>query len=105
MKSNLKKKKKMELEFHVKFFILLDFRQIEFFLLKLDFLKIEFQNKGILLDRFRIWAFCYIFWTKKANAHFGLFTLSKNNNNNNNNNSTMYLPWPKWAFAPFAKFF
>ena len=32
----------MELEFHVKFLILL------------DFLKFEFQNMGILLDSFRI---------------------------------------------------
>ena len=40
----------MELEFHVKIFILL------------DFYKIEFRNKGILL---------YIFWTKWANTHFG----------------------------------
>ena len=59
MKSNLKKKKNMELEFHVKFLTLLDFHQI------------EFQNKDILLDSFRIGAFCYIFWAKGANAHFG----------------------------------
>ena len=49
----------MELEVHVKFLTLLDFHQI------------EFQNKGILLDSFRIWTFCYIFWAKGANAHFG----------------------------------
>ena len=42
-----------------------------FFLLKLNFLKIEFQNKSILLNSFRIWAFCYIFWTKEANIHNG----------------------------------
>ena len=55
----------MELEFHVKFLTLLDFYEIEFFLLKLDFheiefslkfdfLKIEFQNRDILLDSFKI---------------------------------------------------
>ena len=41
------------------------------FTLKLDFLKIEFQSKGILLDSFRIEAFCYIFWAEGENAHFG----------------------------------
>jgi len=50
----------MELEFHVKFLALL------------DFLKIEFQNRGILLDSFITEAFYYIFWMKGANAHFGL---------------------------------
>ena len=45
------------------------------FLLKLNFLKIKFQNMDILLDNFRIRAFCYIFWTKWANAHFGLFNI------------------------------
>ena len=41
------------------------------FSLKLDFLKIEFKKKkGILLNSFRTLAFCYIFWTKWANAHF-----------------------------------
>ena len=49
----------MELEFHVKFITLF------------DFLKIKFQNKGILLDSLKIGAFCYIFWAKGANAHFG----------------------------------
>ena len=49
----------MELEFHVKFFTLLDFSQI------------EFQNKGILLYSFKTLTFCYIFWTKWANTHFG----------------------------------
>ena len=43
----------MELEFHVKFLTLLDFHEIEFSL-KLDFLKIEFQNRDILLDSFKI---------------------------------------------------
>jgi len=32
--------------------------------LKLDFLKIEFQNKGILLDSFKTRVFCYLFWAK-----------------------------------------
>ena len=62
----------MELELYVKFLTLFDFHQIEFSL-KLDFLKIEFQNKDILLDSFRIWAFCNIFWVKWANARFGPF--------------------------------
>ena len=68
----------MELEFHVKFLTLLDFHQIKFFffILKLNFLKIEFQNKGILLNSFRIWAFCYIFWTKEANIHYGEMNFS-----------------------------
>ena len=52
----------MELEFHVKFLTLL------------DFLKIEFQNKDILLDSFRIGTFCYIFWAKGTNACFGCKT-------------------------------
>ena len=61
VKSNLKKKK-MELEFHVKFLTFLDFHQI------------EFQNRDILLDSFKIRAFCYIFWAKWASAHFGPHT-------------------------------
>ena len=61
----------MELKFHVKFLTLLDFHQIEFFLLKLDFLKIEFQNMGILLDGFRTMTFCWKVLAKGANAHFG----------------------------------
>ena len=36
------------------------------FTLKLEFLKIEFQNRGILLDSFRTEAFYYIFYTKGA---------------------------------------
>ena len=67
----------MELEFHVKFLTLLDFYQIEFFLLKFDFLKIEFQNKGILLDNFRTGAFYYIFWAEEANAHFNLAVINE----------------------------
>ena len=46
-KQNQKKKKK--LEFHVKFLTLL------------NFLKIEFQNRDVLLDSFKIRVFCYIF--------------------------------------------
>ena len=61
----------MELKFHVKFLTSLDFHQIEFSL-KLDFLKIEFQNRDILLDNFRTGTFCYIFWAKGANGHFSL---------------------------------
>ena len=38
----------MKLEFHVKFFTLLNFHQIEFFI-ETRFWKIEFQNKDILL--------------------------------------------------------
>ena len=59
VKSNLKKKKNMELEFHVKFLTLLNFHQI------------KFKKSGILLDSFRTEVFCYIFWVKGANAHFG----------------------------------
>ena len=40
--------------------------------MKLNFLKIEFQNMSILLNSFRTWTFCYIFWVKGANVHFGL---------------------------------
>ena len=65
----------MELEFHVKFLTFLDFHQI------------EFQNRSILLDNFRTEAFCYIFWTKGANAHFGqLFENRKRKWSNNNMN-------------------
>ena len=49
----------MELEFHVKFLTLHNFHQI------------KFQKSDILLDNFRTEAFCYIFWVKGANAHFG----------------------------------
>ena len=49
----------MELEFHVKFLTLLNFHQI------------KFKKSGILLDSFRTEVFCYIFWVKGANAHFG----------------------------------
>ena len=58
----------MELEFHVKFLALL------------DFLKIEFQNRGILLDSFITGAFYYIFWAKGANVHFGLIVYPKPKN-------------------------
>ena len=51
----------MELKFYVKFLTLLDFHQIEFFI-ETRFSK----NKGILLDSFKIRAFCYIFWAKWA---------------------------------------
>ena len=61
VKSNLKKKKKKKNGTRVSCKILT----------LLDFHPIEFQNKVILLDNFRTWAFCYIFWAKKANAHFG----------------------------------
>ena len=62
----------MELELYVKFLTLFDFHQIKFSL-KLDFLKIKFQNRDILLDSFRIEAFCNIFWIKWANVRFGPF--------------------------------
>ena len=42
----------MELEFRAGFFKKLNFRQIEFSL-KVDFLKIEFQNRGVFLNSFR----------------------------------------------------
>ena len=35
------------------------------FTLKLDFLKIKFKNRSILLDSFIIEIFCYIFWKKR----------------------------------------
>jgi len=61
-----------ELEFHTNFilFILL------FFFLKfdrpiLDFLQIEFQNRGISLISLGKWAKRWFFCTKRAFAHFG----------------------------------
>ena len=49
--------------------------------MKLYFFKIEFQNRDILLDSFKTGTFCYLFWTKVTNAHFGL----------RSNNIFMYL--------------
>ena len=47
VKSNLKKKKKnMELKFHVKFLTLLDFHQIEFFLIETRFSKNRVSKHG-----------------------------------------------------------
>ena len=62
----------MELEFHVTFCKNLIFIKLSFSL-KLNFLKINFQNKSILLDNFRICTFCYLFWMKGVNAHIGLY--------------------------------
>ena len=42
------------------------------FSLKLDFLKIEFQNKGISLNSFKHEAFCWKFSAKGVFCHFGL---------------------------------
>ena len=41
------------------------------FKLKLDFYKIEFQNKGIYLNSFRHRTFYWKVLVKGANAHFG----------------------------------
>ena len=58
-----------ELEFHANFFFffffefdrpILDFLPIKFFLLKLDFNKIEFRKKGTNLS-FKTGAYCQIF--------------------------------------------
>ena len=39
-------------------------------MLKLDFKKIEFQNRGIFLINLGNWAKCWIFCAKGANANF-----------------------------------
>ena len=40
--------------------------------LKLDFLKIKFQNKGISLNSFKHGAFCWKVCEKGVKPHFGL---------------------------------
>ena len=57
------------------------------FSLKLNFFKIKFQNRGILLNSFGTGAFCYLFWAKGTNAHFGPNPLNKRNKINLNNNN------------------
>ena len=42
------------------------------FTLKLDFLKIEFQNRDISLNSFRQWVFFWKFCEKWVKTHFGL---------------------------------
>ena len=42
------------------------------FTLKLDFLKIEFQNRDISLNSFRQWVFFWKFCEKWVKPHFGL---------------------------------
>ena len=49
--------------------IKLNFSNNEFFI-KLDFTKIKFQNRGILLHSFETGIFCYIVCKLGANAHF-----------------------------------
>ena len=46
--------------------------------LKLDFLKNEFQNRGIFLNSFRLWAFYWKVCEKGVKAHFGHNILARN---------------------------
>ena len=63
----------MELEFRAGFFKKLNFRQIEFSL-KVDFLKIEFQNRGIFLNSFKQGYFAGKFRRK---GYFAILTVSR----------------------------
>ena len=66
----------MELKFHKFFFSKSTFAITRFFQnrvlhLKLDFLKIEFQNRGIFLNSFRHVTFCWKVCKKGVKVHFG----------------------------------
>ena len=49
---------------------------------------------GILLNNFRTWALCYLFWTKGTNAHFGRVSLV---------NRTKFLPIKKRSICFIKK--
>jgi len=60
------KKKKKKIPFRYNSIV-----QKSSFTLKLDFLKIKFQNKGIFLNSLRYKAFCWKVCEKGVKSHFG----------------------------------
>ena len=59
-------------EFYLKIYLKLNSKDIEFYT-ELDFVKIEIQNKGILLNSLESVVFCYIVLKLKVFTYFGLF--------------------------------